>query len=134
MGEGYISLQIDEIYSKSSPPFKRMLEIVSESDLSYCVPIEELEPIPLTEEMLKVNGFEDFYESCYRKEYDLWLCDGKHCVAYKFSKKTSANNILRIYIDGNVNVATHILYVHELQHALRLCGLNEFSDNFKVTP
>lgn len=25
-----------------------------------------------------------------------------------------------------------IHYVHELQHALRLCGLNKFADNFKV--
>ena len=28
--------------------------------------------------------------------------------------------------------AINLYYVHELQHALRLCGLNELADNFKV--
>lgn len=43
------------------------------------------------------------------------------------------------YWDYEVNVfrlfATPILnlwYIHQLQHALRLCGLNELADNFKV--
>ena len=26
----------------------------------------------------------------------------------------------------------NVFYVHELQHALRLCGLNELADNFKI--
>lgn len=28
-------------------------------------------------------------------------------------------------------ICIRIAYVHELQHALRLCGLNELADNFK---
>ena len=35
---------------------------------------------------------------------------------------------------GNVR-SVHVgplQYVHELQHALRLCGLNEIADNFKI--
>lgn len=43
------------------------------------------------------------------------------------------------YWDYEVNVfrlfATPILnlwYIHQLQHALRLCGLNELADNFKM--
>lgn len=43
------------------------------------------------------------------------------------------------YWDYEVNVfrlfATPILnlwYIHQLQHALRLCGLNELADNFKI--
>lgn len=88
--------------------------------------------LPITEDILKVNGFEVSYESRYRKEYSLWLCDDKYCVEYTFSKKTSANNFLRIYIDSDANVATHILDVHKLQQALALCGLNELADNFKV--
>lgn len=34
------------------------------------------------------------------------------------------------YVTDIVHKCGH--YVHELQHALRLCGLNELADNFKV--
>lgn len=33
---------------------------------------------------------------------------------------------------SSLDAYIHIYYVHELQHALRLCGLNELADNFKV--
>ncbi|MBQ0088527.1 MAG: hypothetical protein KBT27_04250 [Prevotellaceae bacterium] len=29
-------------------------------------------------------------------------------------------------------ISIQIKYVHELQHALRLCGLNDLADNFKI--
>ena len=75
------------------------------------------EPIPLTPEILKKNGWKhsnrlmitriddnDFYWSkelggiLYKNQYN--MCDCK--------------------------------YIHNLQHALRLCGFNKLADNFKV--
>lgn len=72
---------------------------------------DRIRPIPLTEEILEANGFEtdevqyEFYDG-----YNFLLANGK-----------------------GISVAVgSIWYVHELQHALRLCGLNELADNFKV--
>lgn len=80
----------------------------------------EVDPIPLTPEILEKNGFvfdHDVFDGIYPMiniiycDYKLLVDDGK-------------------YIDGGEN--KNILYVHELQHALRLCGLTDLADNFKV--
>lgn len=76
-----------------------------------------IEPIPLTEEILKKNG--RLYNGGWRRyllhdnmnvSYDL----DRHQFEYKYSR------------------IENIRYVHQLQHILRLCGLNEIADNFKV--
>lgn len=77
----------------------------------------EIEPIPITPEILKSNGwYEDDYDTCtdyitdnttimYNKERKDW----KVCI-----------------MNGSpvVRVKVFFFYVHELQHALRLAGLN----------
>ncbi len=71
-----------------------------------------IKPIPLKQETLEKNGFyrEDFYSALdYNGEYRV-LCDG-HQVAI-FHK---AHTEIDIPIEG----------VHELQHALRLCGIEK---------
>lgn len=79
------------------------------------------EPIPITEEILKMNGIPT--------NGDTHLFD------------TDRNYYLELqWEDGKlwwtINLAEYCImpfaYVHELQHALRLCGLNELADNFKV--
>lgn len=81
-------------------------------------PIRVIEPIPITPEILKSNGwYEDDYDTCtdyitdntiimYNKERKDW----KACV-----------------MNGSpvVRVKVFFSYVHELQHALRLAGLDE---------
>ena len=81
-------------------------------------PIRVIEPIPFTPEILKSNGwYEDDYDTCtdyitdntiimYNKERKDW----KACV-----------------MNGSpeVRVKVFFSYVHELQHALRLAGLDE---------
>lgn len=97
----------------------------------------EYEPIPLTPEILEKNGWEAF-----NGRYNI--------VRYRIITKEMAliiepmkvESILgeRWFwlsvnkIDGAVrpNMNYPFCYVHELQHALRLCGLNELADNFKV--
>ena len=34
--------------------------------------------------------------------------------------------------DRDLNISGQIRYIHQLQHALRICGLDELADNFKV--
>lgn len=67
----------------------------------------EIEPVPLTEEILKANGLNDC--SMFYDGWNFELTNKKMVVS--------------------VGV---IWFVHELQHALRLCGLNDLADSFKV--
>lgn len=82
-----------------------------------------LSPIPLTAEILEKNGFVKVNSQRY--EYGHPNTD---CYVKVNPKKTM------MHINGrnaNSNLYLHI-FVHELQHALRLCGLNALADDFKV--
>lgn len=76
----------------------------------------EYSPIKLTHEILEKNGwhFDDLSNEWYsnNKAPNLY---GRDCGNLSM-------------FDGSVVVGN----VHELQHALRLCGLNELADNFQV--
>jgi hypothetical protein len=69
-------------------------------------------PIPLTPEILEKNGWEErptgyvFYTDGKRYENSLW---------YIFDSNTFVVNTTEFQIK----------YVHQLQHALRLCGINK---------
>jgi len=75
---------------------------------------EGIEPIPLTEEILIENGICYQFGQPWFQGYKPLTTKGVFEIVYK--------NIVRL----------PVRYVHELQHALRLCGLNELADNFKV--
>ena len=87
--------------------------------------IEELEPIPLTPEILKKNGFELRDGFLYHR-----IDDKPHHYDFKLENGgvfTSEGYTLQCCI-----YHLTIRYVHELQNALRLCGLDELADNFKL--
>lgn len=81
---------------------------------------KDVQPIPLDKPMLKANGFngEDklfAYYHCEDEDHPFVVTKNKYgfyCII--------ANRL--VYIN----------FVHELQHALRLCGLNELADNFQL--
>lgn len=93
----------------------------------------EFEPISLTPEILEKNGFEMF-------KYDGWV------HYYRIFGNSAIPFVLHSMIGGEMlsqevdifststdtNCGIEINYVHELQHALRLCGLNKLAENFKV--
>lgn len=104
-----------------------------------------IRPIPLTPEILEKNGWH-FDLTPYEK--DLNECCGmsidKHwCYAdtnigislffpitgVEMGRLDVNNHHLKRYLEF---VLRDTLYVHEMQNALRLCGLNELADNFKV--
>ena len=74
-----------------------------------------IRPIPLTPEILNENGW------WYDVE-DMWLHDKVDFGIERWNWGFQCYNINQIKLDS----------VHELQHALRLCGLNELADNFKI--
>ena len=75
---------------------------------------DRLKPIPLTKEILKANGIK------YIAGLLWWQ------RAYPF------RNTDKYEVHINEVTAVTVEYVHELQHALRLCGLRELADNFKI--
>ena len=80
--------------------------------------IDLLEPIPLTPEILKRNGFKYFEDA---NAYIL-LTDDLDCVIL------TLNGLTVIFHWNNMP----IMCVHQLQHVLRLCGLNDLADNLKL--
>lgn len=98
--------------------------VIGSDPLRGLIPWSEIKPITLTTEILKKNGwvrkmtFGPKWAAVYEnKDYpDIW--EG---------------------IDGNLAVTIYWKYsevqiesVHKLQHLLRLCGLNDQADNFKI--
>ena len=84
---------------------------------------DQPEPIPITPEILEKNGF----IKVNSQRYDYGSPD-TDCYVKVNPKKNM------IHVNGrnaNSNLYSHS-FVHELQRALRLCGLNELADNFKV--
>ena len=117
----------EEVYNDH--PFK--IEGVSKSDSIYidgeecryegnwmdgcqCETVGDIYPMPLTKEILEANGIRYQYGSpWWQKAYPYGNTD-------KF--EVHINEVTTVIVE----------YVHELQHALRLCGLREMADNFKI--
>lgn len=80
--------------------------------------VEHIQPIPLTKEILEKNGFAVHRQFATFTEY--WLDIPQKWV------RVAPNSYIEIYNGENKNV--HIegkVYVHEFQHALRLCGIDK---------
>lgn len=90
-------------------------------------------PIPLTAEILEKNGFEGSPTKDMYLHIELWeqcqlkveLCQSEGLFVFVYTDKAP--------IDMYVNhILLHIRYVHELQHALRLCGFDELADSIII--
>ena len=102
------------------------------------------EPIPLAPEILEKNGFSsetfltsEWEKEVYFKEFPGCVVEPDNSGKYIFGttiywNKTDSNGSP---IDWGTMYDSRIYnlqYVHELQHALRICGFNELADNFKI--
>ena len=79
------------------------------------VPLVNCSPIPLTSEILEKNGW--WYDGD-----DMWQHEEVGFYIEKWNGRFRCYDINDIKLDS----------VHQLQQTLRLCGLNELADNFKV--
>ncbi len=77
-------------------------------------------PIILTSEILSLNGWVYDEEDCY------WSSLKTHKVAIEAS--LTKGEIVYCTYEGELTLT----YVHELQHLLRLNGLHDMADNFKI--
>lgn len=81
----------------------------------------EIEPISITPEILEKNGFEKEQGICWT----MWPNETEYLDYYFLD-----NRLVRIYIykTGREEITftcRDLKYVHELQHALRLCGVDK---------
>jgi len=101
--------------------------VTGTSRYEYC-DMDRIKPIPLTEEILKANGFKQLtreiidskkYYFCFRE--DTALDDEGHQFY-----------IIDIFTFDTWLSLRGILFVHELQHLLRTIHRADFADNFKI--
>lgn len=97
-----------------------------------------LEPILLTSEILEKNGFNKVPQpNCSNpyhwefKEYEEGADELLYCIkAYRHIFR-GLRITIENYVDCN-NFAKQVEHFHELQQALRLCGLDKLADNLKI--
>ena len=95
--------------------------------------LDELKPVPITPEIFEKNGFEKSYSS-------ILTADGYKKLpvyTYKNTKQAQSirHNLIKVCVsldgseyDVEFGIGSHIFdleYVHEFQHALRLCGIEK---------
>lgn len=95
----------------------------NESDL-WEVNIDDICPIPITEEFLLKNGFKrsDSYVCEDYKVEAVWNYETKDKQSFTLGKYPNDENLVCGYGSCLWN-GVNIKYVHELQHAMRLAGI-----------
>ena len=88
---------------------------IEDETTNQWVECQHIEPIPITAEILEKNGFRTF-GLINAPKYGLWLNDGR------IIELSRIDNGWRIWVFYN-NIPMSLNYLHELQHALRLCGI-----------
>ena len=90
----------------------------------------QVKPIPLTAEILEKDGWERDID----KE---WEYNNSHILPHYCYQWEKQNVKIEMYagLEGftiNLIIGRRFYAVHELQHVLRLYGLDELADNFKI--
>lgn len=116
-------------YSQVRQLYDCDLDCYAFKELKY----EEVKPIPLTAEILERNGF----THCLTAPcgyYHAPICD-MFDILFHASEDTYEDTWhTEVFTDHNDNnfVLFNLCYVHELQNALRLCGLSDLADKLKM--
>ena len=91
------------------------------------IPWSEIKPINLTAEILKKNGFKHYVTEEDSDIFDYTEGD----LGYVFNKTTDGY-MSCIDVTASFTITGLIKYVHELQQALRLCGLDKLANDLKM--
>ena len=102
--------------------------IIGTDSLRGLIGFNQLDPIPITPEILEKNGFRLEEENDLHKKY---IALDKLCIiVFYFYKETiyGVSTLLdceRDFVGGLDRIhKCNLLYVHELQQAMRLCKIN----------
>jgi hypothetical protein len=103
------------------------------------VRMDLLKPIPLTSEILERNAFELNGELPFRKEFRICFNedteDERHLFVEYHHKSDYVKLTYQTYTghhNGTNGIVINHCGVHQFQHALRICGLDELADNLKL--
>lgn len=103
-----------------------------EQKRSYNEHLADIRPIPITKEILEINGFR--HHAKYECE-DIWMYYDLN-IEIVFTSYAATIRIFTSGEDGQdilyLRDLGHTRYVHELQNALRVCGYNKFADDFLI--
>lgn len=88
-------------------------------DSQLCENISDIEPIPITPEILLKNGFkEHIFPDQYR--------NAEKCIIVRAGKEWDFNTAIEEYrMIGRYQSLYGLQFVHELQHALRVAGVEK---------
>lgn len=122
-------------------------EILADDELYYvgedrCHSEDKIEGIPITKEILQENDWGYVCETYFHKSDIKSFPETRITAFIKNVDKLHLeiiDNYLHVWFNYFLNfrrmdadVIVPIKYIHDMQHALRLCGLNELADNFKI--
>lgn len=118
-GEPTIVYEIDEYY-------KRINTEPDGYDSIKCIDTSEIEPIPITPEILEKNGWKVKKSFVQHGNFGdgplmLWHTEGNK-ILRNFTHELEISDLST---DKGFRVRIECNYVHELQHALRLCGIEK---------
>lgn len=82
---------------------------------SHSLRLKDIEPIPLTPEILEKNGWNKIVRNI---KYQTWVKGGIYI------RKYSAEEWYRLFI-GRFEMKFNLYHTHQLQHALRLAGVGK---------
>ena len=95
----------------------------------------EITPIELTDKILLDSGFKIIYDSSVSMKFRATNDEEDAFIYLTFYKKSDGDGG-RIYLEieskTTIINSTNINFVHELQHILRICGMNDIDDKLKV--
>jgi hypothetical protein len=132
MNEVYKNLRVEELmigdFVYKTYPNKHIVEwSYIEMFDSHGRPIagRDIEPIPLTNEFLEMNGFKKGTERFWHKqcEEDFRLLIDTQALNNLLYKEKDA--LLWVFTDGFCELRTKVRFVHELQHAMRVMGIKK---------
>lgn len=119
----------DWVYIKEYPMKPEAKQVTANHFMrSLC----EFEPIPLTEEILKANGFEEKSEKARYGSVFYGMFVGDISISFEVDNGmpilTIEDTADRSEQHNIICLKDEVYDIHELQHALRLCGLNELAN------
>lgn len=99
--------------------------VIETTKNNYC-PEDVVQYIPLTLEILGKNGWTD------HNEYRGYVNEEKNIAFYFNPQGQIKLKVRSVFSWLETMNLKNIFYVHELQHALRLCGLSDIANNLKI--
>lgn len=100
---------------------------IGEHGINMCgfLEFDEIEPIPLTPEILKRNGF---VKSELIFNYDHYIGIDDRVTLHNEHEFMNSNNEWYVHVDSedySTIAGCELTYLHELQHLLSLCKINK---------